>query len=624
MIVAGALVAWYAADLPDVEAALDATRRPSIRVMAADGSELATAGDLFGIPVQAHELPPAIPYAVLAIEDRRFYQHAGLDAWGLLRASVANLRAGAIVQGGSTITQQVAKNLFLTPERTLKRKVQELLLALWLERQFSKDQILALYLNRAYFGAGAWGVDAASRKYFGVPATRVSTYQAAMLAGLLRAPSRYNPRANRNLADGRARQVLISMVEAGFMTQAEADSAVRNRDALVFRDGPRTGSRWFVDWVLDQVPHFVSAEDEDLIVKTTLDPRLQRQAEVRMRAMLRGAGREAGASQAALVSLAPDGAVRAMVGGGDYRKSQFNRAVQARRQPGSAFKPFVYLAALEAGMTPHTPVVDAPLAIRGWKPRNFANRYRGEVTLDEALVQSINTVAVRLSEQVGRGRVIEVARRLGITADMPKTPSLALGVAEVSPLELTAAYAVFANGGVSVWPYAITTIHHTDGRLLYRRDGHGTGRVVAPKHAAAMTRMLSATVERGTGRAASLPRPVAGKTGTSENFRDAWFVGFSADLVTGVWMGNDDGTPMRKVTGGGLPTRLWRDYMADAHDGVPARSLPSLAYREPPAPVPPPAPPPATAASTPPESTAPPVAPSFMERILEAFPSGRG
>ena len=569
----GVLIVWYAADLPDVEEAVTATRRPSIRVLAADGTELASAGDLFGVPVQVAELPPALPWAVMAIEDRRFYKHAGIDPWGLARAVVVNVSAGGIVQGGSTITQQVAKNLFLTHARTVKRKVQELMLALWLEHRFTKDQILSLYLNRAYFGAGTYGVDAAARKYFGVPASRVSTYQAAMLAGLLRAPSRYNPRANPDLADGRARQVLNSMVDAGFMTAAEAAAAIRNKGSVAGAVGPRTGNRWFVDWVLDQVPDYVSARDRDLVVNTTLDPHLQAVAERQVRAMLAGEGSKKRASQAALVAVTPGGAVRAMVGGRDYRASQYNRAVQALRQPGSAFKPFVYLAALEAGWTPESRVVDAPISVGNWRPHNFSNTYRGETTLAEALARSINTVAVRVSESVGRRRVAETARRLGVTAPVAADASVALGTAEVSLLDLTAAYAVFANGGLAAWPYAVTAIRDGDGNVLYRRQGRGGGRVVAPEDAAAMNRMLAGTVQYGTARAAALDRPVAGKTGTSQEFRDAWFIGYTADLVAGVWMGNDDSTPMKKVTGGSLPARVWHGFMSEASAGRPVRPL---------------------------------------------------
>lgn len=578
----GGVVVWYGTDLPDVTEAIAATRRPAITIVAADGTELATTGELHGVPVQVGDLPPALPSAVLSIEDRRFYWHFGVDVLGLARAVFVNLRAGRVVQGGSTITQQVAKNLFLTPERTFKRKVQELLLALWLEHKFTKDQILALYLNRAYFGAGTFGVDAAARKYFGVSATRVSTYQAAMLAGLLRAPSRYNPRANPDLASERTDVVLASMVDAGVLSRAEAEAARQFRGSFQTAGSGRYDARYFVDWVLTLIPAFVGDGDRDLVVMTTLDSRLQGIAEQRLADAVGAAAQDRNVSQAALLSLSPDGAVRAMVGGKSYRESQFNRAVQARRQPGSAFKPLVYVAGLEAGLSPESRFVDGPLSIGGWRPRNFNGRFEGEVTVQDSLARSINTVAVQISEKAGRKRVVEVARRFGVTGDMRPTASLALGAAEISLIELTAAYAVFANGGYGVWPYAIETIQDATGQVLYRRQGSGPGRVVSRDTAGAITRMMVAAITTGTGKAARLARPAAGKTGTSQENRDAWFIGFTADLVTGVWMGNDNDTPMKGVTGGGLPAKLWHAFMTDAEAGWPVRPLPGVAPPPPP------------------------------------------
>jgi penicillin-binding protein 1A len=575
VLLAGA-VAWYAYDLPDVDKFLAASRRPTVTVLGADNSVLAAVGDLYGTPVRLRDLPPALPHAVIATEDRRFYGHFGIDPIGLARAVWVNLRAGAIVQGGSTITQQVAKNLFLTPERTVKRKAQEVLLALWLEHRFTKDQILTVYLHRVYLGAGTYGVEAASRKYFGRSARRVSTYQAAMLAGLLKAPARYNPSNNPDRAAKRTAQVLVNMVDAGYLTPAQAAAARRDKARAVALKRHRDG-RHFVDWILDQVPSYVAPGNRDLTVHTTLNPRLQRLAEARVGTVLAQAGAKAGVSEAALVAIAPDGAVRAMVGGRDYRKSQFNRATQALRQPGSAFKPLVYLAGLEAGLTPESRLLDAPVTVDGWQPRNFVRRHVGEVTLRRALSESINTVAVRVAEQAGRKRVVEAARRLGITSTLKAKPSLALGTAEVRLVDLTAAYAAFANGGMGVWAYGIQAIRDGKGRVLYRRAGSGPGRVMTPAHVAAMNAMLADVIASGTGRAARLARPVAGKTGTSQNFRDAWFMGYSADLVTGVWMGNDDGRPMLKVTGGGLPAILWRDFMAAALKGTPVHPLPGLA-----------------------------------------------
>ena len=581
------LAAWYATELPDVEQAFNATRRPTVTVLAADGSQLTTIGDFYGRPTGLDELPRALIQAVLATEDRRFFSHFGLDVIGLARAMKANLQAGRIVQGGSTITQQVAKNLFLTPERTIKRKIQELLLALWLEHRFTKDQILTIYLNRVYLGAGTYGVDAAAGKYFGRPAARLSTYQAAMLAGLLKAPSRYNPLAHPARSRARTAQVLKNMIAAGYLSPAEAaNAAPKAANGGPWAAAPSRSrlGRHFTDWVLEQVSGYVNPGDRDIVVRTTLDPHLQGFAEAFVGKALTKQGRKTGISEAALVAITPSGAVRAMVGGRNYVKSQFNRATQAKRQPGSAFKPFVYLAGLEAGLTPETVLVDEPVRIGEWRPRNFDKRHIGPVSLKQAMARSINTVAVKVGEKAGRARVIGVARRLGLSGDFKATPSLALGAQEVTLLELIQAYGPFANGGAGVWAYGIEEIRDRAGNLLYRRRGSGPGRVVSEVHVAAMNAMLSGVITHGTGRASKIGRPQAGKTGTSQNFRDAWFVGYTADLVTGVWMGNDSGKAMGNVTGGGPPARLWRDFMQAAHAGTLPRALPGLT------PVPAPAP----------------------------------
>ena len=573
------LAAWYATELPDVEQAFNATRRPTVTVLAADGSQLTIIGDVYGRPTGHDELPRALIQAVLATEDRRFFSHFGLDVIGLARAMKANLQAGRIVQGGSTITQQVAKNLFLTPERTIKRKIQEFLLALWLEHRFTKDQILTIYLNRVYLGAGTYGVDAAAGKYFGRPAARLSTYQAAMLAGLLKAPSRYNPLAHPARSRARTAQVLKNMIAAGYLSPAEAANAApkaANGEAWAAAPSRSRLGRHFTDWVLEQVSGYVNPGDRDIMVRTTLDPHLQEFAEAFVGKALSKQGRKTGISEAALVAITPSGAVRAMVGGRNYVKSQFNRATQAKRQPGSAFKPFVYLAGLEAGLTPETVLVDEPVRIGEWRPRNFDKRHIGPVSLKQAMARSINTVAVKVGEKAGSARVISVSRRLGLSGDFKATPSLALGAQEVTLLELTQAYGPFANGGAGVWAYGIEEIRDRAGNLLYRRRGSGPGRVVSEVHVAAMNAMLSGVITHGTGRAAKIGRPQAGKTGTSQNFRDAWFVGYTADLVTGVWMGNDGGKAMGNVTGGGPPARLWRDFMQAAHAGTPSRALPGL------------------------------------------------
>lgn len=574
-VVAGiAVVAYFAYDLPDLDEVAGVTRRPSVTVLSADGAPVASFGQLYGDVVPVSEMPAYLPGAVMAVEDRRFYDHWGVDVLGIARAVVVNLARGRLVQGGSTITQQTAKNLFLSHERSLKRKVQEVLLALWLEAKFSKDQILTLYLNRVYLGAGTYGMEAAAQRYFDRSARDVTVYQAAMLAGLLKAPSRYNPLADAAAAEARTAVVLRAMVDAGVLNEQQA-AAARSSSGQAVAGVRRAGvGRHFADWVMETVEDYVSL-DRDVIVRTTLDSRLQATAEGILAATLREAGPKAHASEGAIVVLGPDGAVRAMVGGRDYAASQYNRAVQAQRQPGSAFKPVVFLAALEAGMRPDDAILDAPITVEKWSPTNFDGTYRGEVTVREAAARSLNTPTVRLQEKVGRSKVIAAARRLGLTGDLPATPSLALGTEEMALLPMTAAYAPFANGGFLALPHAITEITDRDGTVLYRRSGSGGGRVIEPGIAGAMNDLLGAVTAWGTGKAAALDRPMAGKTGTSQSNRDAWFIGYTADAVAGVWIGNDDDTPMKGVTGGGLPARVWKQVMAEAHRGLPPRPLPA-------------------------------------------------
>lgn len=576
LLIVGLVVGWYAWDLPDVRGIAESTRQPSLQVVDAEGGRIASYGELYGVALSVEDLPVHVPQAVLAIEDRRFYGHFGLDPIGLARAVVANLRAGRVVQGGSTITQQLAKNVFLSSERTYDRKIRELLLAFWLEYKLSKDQVLSLYLNRVYFGAGTYGVDAAANRYFGKSATALDLYEAALLAGLLRAPSRYNPANNPDLAHERARSVLDAMVAAEFVSEDEALRALEERATP--GDRPRGRGRYFADWASTQVEDVIGPLERDLVAHTTLDSRLQRIVEEEIEALLSEAGTERGVSQVAVVMLSPDGAVRAMAGGRSYGESQFNRAVQALRQPGSAFKPFVYLTAMEAGAAPDQRVNDGPITVSlpqgPWSPGNFGDRFYGEVTLREAFARSLNSVAVQVLQQQGADSVVEQAQRLGISSGLDSLPSLALGTSEVTLLDLTAAYAAFANGGYGVWPYGLRHLATPGGEVVFRREGQGLGRVISPSAHAAMLDLLQASVAWGTSKAADPGRPAGGKTGTTQDFRDAWFIGFTAELVVGVWVGNDDGTPMQQVTGGSLPARLWKSIVTRALEGEPVQPLP--------------------------------------------------
>ncbi len=576
VILGGGATAYFALTLPPIGDLTMAARRPSVTVLGADGSVIATYGDLFGEPLRLRDLPAYLPAAVIATEDRRFYHHFGIDPIGLARAAYVNYRAGRIVQGGSTISQQLAKNLFLAPDRTLTRKVQEALLALWLEHKFTKDQLLEIYLNRVYLGAGTYGIDAAAHRYFDKSAREVTLYEAAVIAGLLKAPTRFSPARDSERAAQRAAQVLAIMVGAGYITEAQAAVATRQKFQLAVAARMRPGSRYFADWIYDQSGGYVGGDSagSDLVVVTTLDPRLQAAAETAIATTLR-AGEKADVEQAALVAMSPDGAVRAMVGGRSYGESQFNRSTQALRQPGSAFKPFVYLAALERGIMPSDRFVDQPIRIGNWQPRNYEGTYRGEITLTDAVAQSSNTVAAQVLQRTGVENVIAVAHRLGITSELTRDASLALGTSEVSLLDLTTAYCAFASGGFAALPYGIVEIRDSRGAVLYHRAGDGGSRVVSPELAGTMNDLLSGVLSRGTGRAAALDRPAAGKTGTTQDFHDAWFIGYTADLVAGVWLGNDDNAPMKHVTGGTLPARTWRSFMVAATQGMPARPLPT-------------------------------------------------
>jgi penicillin-binding protein 1A len=572
---AGTMV-WVAISLPPIQSLEIPKRPPQIEIVGLDGKPLATRGEMHGATVTLKELPAYLPRAFIAIEDRRFYSHFGVDPIGLVRAAAANLLHRGVAQGGSTITQQLAKNLFLTQERTLWRKLQEVVLALWLERKFSKTEIIELYLNRVYFGAGAYGVDAAAQRYFGKSARQVRIAEAAMLAGLVKSPSRLAPSRNPDGAERRAQTVLMAMVENGFITETMAKTALAQPAHAVKPAGAGTVN-YVADWIMDVLDDLVGHVDQDLVVVTAIDPALQAAAEKALVDELAQRGTKLGVGQGAIVAMSPDGAVRALVGGRNYAESQYNRAVAAKRQPGSAFKPFVYLTALERGLTPDTVREDKPIAFKGWRPENYRHEYYGPVTLTQALAMSLNTVSVRLTQEFGATAVARTAYRLGIASKLDPNPSLALGTSEVSVLELVAAYAPFANGGDAIVPYVVERVRTAAGKTLYVRTPRILGRIIEPRYVGMMNTMMRETLRIGTARRAQLPGwPAAGKTGTSQDFRDAWFVGYTAHLITGVWVGNDDSSPTKRATGGGLPVEIWSRVMKVAHQGIAVAALPGI------------------------------------------------
>jgi penicillin-binding protein 1A len=528
-----------------------------------------------GAAIPLGEMPDYLPKAFIAIEDRRFYDHHGIDPVGLVRALTANLLHRNITQGGSTITQQLAKNFFLSRDRIMMRKLQEVMLSLWLEHKFTKDELLELYLNRVYFGAGAYGVEAASQRYFGKSARNVSLSEAALLAGLVKSPSRLTPTRNYDGAERRAQVVLNAMTEAGLLKADTAQAAMALGPSIVKSNGGGS-SNYVADWVMDVLNDAVGLVDEDIVVETTIDPALQEAAEKAVLDQLTQKGPRFGVEQGALVAMTPDGAVRALVGGRNYAENQFNRAVAARRQPGSAFKPFVYLTAVEHGLTPQTIREDGPIEINGWRPENFSHDYLGPVTLTHALASSLNSVAVRLTVELGPDAVVLTARRLGVASKLDANPSIALGTSEVSVLEIVSAYTPFANGGFAPSPHVIERVRTAHGgKTLYARAKRPPARVVDSRSIGMMNAMMRESVANGTARRADLPGwPVAGKTGTSQEFRDAWFIGFTSQLVTAVWLGNDDNTPMRSITGGGLPVEVWSQFMKAAHKGRTPSDLP--------------------------------------------------
>ncbi|HSZ52183.1 MAG TPA: penicillin-binding protein 1A [Caulobacteraceae bacterium] len=568
--------AVFSTDLPDTSQLEKIKRAPSITYVDRSGAVIGVRGSLNTPPVDLDSLPPYVPAAFVAIEDQQFYHHFGFNPWGMLRSEIWDLQhPHGPLRGGSTITQQLARNLFLTPAQTYRRKAQELVLAVWLEIHFSKKQILALYLNRVNFGGGAFGIEAASRRYFNKPASQLTLGEAALLAATMKGPSRYNPAANSERAARRATLVLDEMVKMGAITTAQRDEAFAHPVHVSERLADQR-AQYFVDWLDARVRAQLGEPTEDLVVETTLDLPLQAAAEQAVRTGVAAHTAQA-VQQGALVAMDGDGRIRAYVGGTDYGDSQYDRASQAERQAGSSFKPFVYLTAMEQGHQPSEVMVDEPVTIDGWTPRDYTGRYLGPITLETALAQSINTVAARLGALVGTTNVAQTAHRLGITSKIQTGPSMALGAVEVTPLEMAQAYDAFANGGSRVTPYGIERIRTADGRVLYNHGAADGGRVpvIGEPALAYMTQMLRQVVASGTGtRARIADYDLAGKTGTTSDYKDAWFIGYTGGFVAAVWVGRDDNTPMHRVTGGGPPAEIWHAFMQAALPRLAAQPIP--------------------------------------------------
>ena len=546
-----AILAYFATTLPPLSLVQESPQ-PSLILEARSGEVFGYRGIFDGPPAKLANLPDHLIQAVIAIEDRRFHKHFGIDPRAIARAALKNVLHWKVLEGGSTITQQLAKIEYLTPERNLARKIQEALIAVRLERHFSKNQILESYLNKVYFGAGAYGVTAAAQRYFGKPPAKLTLPESAMLAGLVRSPSRLAPTRNITGARARARLVLKAMEESGFIRMAERARAVGALAALVPTVPGSSGKSFFADWVQGETRRALGATFGDFTVRTTLDSRLQAIAERIVEGRLATDGAKLHAKQVALVAMTPDGAIIAMVGGRNYRASQFNRATQGRRQPGSLFKLFVYQTALENGLVPQSTVVDRPVKIGKWAPKNFTKRYRGRITLETAFAKSVNTVAAQLVDKLGAKAVAATAKKMGIRSQLDPMPSLALGTSETTLLELTASYAAVQRGTIGVDPYGIQEIT-SGGATLYNRTFQPSDKARPLPFRDDILRMLRTAVRAGTGRRAAIDRDVGGKTGTSQGHKDAWFVGFTPRLVVGVWVGNDDSTPMKGVTGGTLP-----------------------------------------------------------------------
>ncbi len=574
MVLAAATLFYYST-LPEPDQLFDGRGTGSVTLMDKDSNVFAWRGEQYGGELRADDVSPHLIHAVIAVEDKRYWDHFGIDPRGIARAMRANIQAGRLVQGGSTLTQQVAKNVFLTAERSFERKLKEVPMALALEFKYTKDEILSIYLNRVYLGAGTYGFEAAARRYFGKSARGLNPAEAAMLAGLLRAPSRYAPTAGLERSQGRANVIIRLMEEQGYLTEKQTLDALSSPARLSTAAAARAGGA-FADWVMETAPSYLTEDTtEDVTIETTFDPRAQRAAENAVAAIFESKVKEGSKAQAAVVVMDHDGAVRAMVGGHGDGTAQFNRATQAKRQTGSAFKPIVYAAALESGMSPNDIIVDEPVRIKNWSPRNYTGRYEGAMTLTEALAQSINTVAVRVSERTGQDKVRKLAAEMGVTTALAPGPAIALGTSETTLIDMTGVYATIANRGERAIPYGVRsiTLRGDAAPLLNHEDG-GAVQVISEQSAGELAYMMRAVVEEGTGRRARVPGwQVAGKTGTTQAARDAWFIGYTADYVVGVWMGNDDNSPLTGVTGGGLPADIWQEVVVRLEDGRKPRPI---------------------------------------------------
>ena len=565
VIVIVGILLWYGSELPNITKSMVYERRPTITIKASNGDIIDRYGDIKGDIIDVKDLPPHVVNAVLATEDRRFYSHLGVDFRGIARAFFVNIAKGRLAQGGSTITQQLAKNLFLSRERTIKRKIQELILSFQLEGELTKDEILSTYLNRVYLGSGSYGIDAAARVYFNKSAQELDVRESATIAGLVKAPSRYSPNSNPELSEQRTHVVMRAMADAGYITEQDIQDYKSIPPAPKRKPSSGNSVRYFTDYIVRQLDDLIGGVNEDLVVTTTLDMPIQKELEVSITKAILRYGPNSDVGQAAGIFMRNDGAVVALMGGKSYESSEYNRVIDSIRQPGSAFKPIVYLAALENGKTIYSKMEDKKITQGRYKPKNISGRYSGWVTIDKALTHSLNTVAVNLMREVGVSNVIDTARRLGITADLQPNLSTALGSSGVPMSQMVGAYATLARGGLAVDPYSIRKIETVSGDVLYSYSKPAKPRqVIEPEPISQINAMMRNVIENGTGAGAKIPYPAGGKTGTTQGYRDAWFIGFTQRYTGAVWLGNDDNAPMKKITGGSIPAKIWKDVMLRA------------------------------------------------------------